>query len=141
MPREYSLPHRFTAAPPQLHPSSPLLHLLHFLYLLSLQSLAHSSTLLRLFSPLPSFVFYALRTLWQNHPGVWVSPPPIHSITRIKMTHKSPSSDFTPERCQHRTRTGRQCRSLVAGANSSFCAAHAGSEPGDSEDFVAALTE
>ena len=57
------------------------------------------------------------------------------------MTHKSPSSDFTPERCQHRTRTGRQCRSLVADANSSFCAAHAGSEPGDSEDFVAALTD
>jgi hypothetical protein len=30
---------------------------------------------------------------------------------------------------------------LVADANSSFCAAHAGSEPGDSEDFVVALTE
>jgi hypothetical protein len=57
------------------------------------------------------------------------------------MTHKSPSSDFTPERCQHRTRSGRQCRSQVAGANSSFCAAHAASEPGDSEDFVVALTE
>ncbi len=57
------------------------------------------------------------------------------------MTPKSPSSDFTPERCQHRTRTGRQCRSLVADANSSFCAAHADSEPGDSEDFVVALTE
>jgi hypothetical protein len=57
------------------------------------------------------------------------------------MTHKSPSSDFTPERCQHRTRTGRQCRSVVAGTNSSFCAAHAASEPADSEDFVVALTE
>jgi hypothetical protein len=57
------------------------------------------------------------------------------------MTRKSPSSDFTPERCQHRTTTGRQCRSLVADANSSFCAAHAASEPGDSEDFVVALTE
>ena len=56
------------------------------------------------------------------------------------MKPKSPSSDFTPERCQHRTRTGRQCRSLVADANSSFCAAHAGSEPGDSEDFRIALT-
>ena len=56
------------------------------------------------------------------------------------MKPKSPSSDFTPERCQHRTRTGRQCRSLVADANSSFCAAHAGSEPGDSEDFRTALT-
>jgi len=57
------------------------------------------------------------------------------------MTRKSPSSDFIPERCQHRTRTGRQCRSLVAGASSSFCAAHAASELGDSEDFVVALTE
>jgi len=35
------------------------------------------------------------------------------------MTLKSPSSDFTLERCQHRTRTGRQCRSVVANANSS----------------------
>jgi hypothetical protein len=57
------------------------------------------------------------------------------------MTPKSPSSDFTPERCQHRTRTGRQCRSLAADANSSFCPAHAASEPADSEDFVVALTE
>ena len=57
------------------------------------------------------------------------------------MKPKSPSSDFTSERSQHRTRTGRQCRSLVADANSSFCAVHAASEPGDSEDFVVALTE
>jgi hypothetical protein len=57
------------------------------------------------------------------------------------MKPKSPSSDFTPERCQHRTRTGRQCRSVVADANSSFCAVHAASAPSDSEDFVVALTE
>jgi hypothetical protein len=57
------------------------------------------------------------------------------------MTQESPSSDFTQERCQHRTPTGRQCRSLVADPNSSFCAAHAASEPADSEDFTAALTE
>jgi hypothetical protein len=57
------------------------------------------------------------------------------------MTPKSPSSDFTPERCQHRTRTGRQCRSVVANANSSFCTAHEASEPADSQDFVIALTE
>jgi len=57
------------------------------------------------------------------------------------MTQKSPSSDFTPERCQHRTPTGRQCRSVVADPSSSFCAAHAASEPADSEDFTAALTE
>ena len=57
------------------------------------------------------------------------------------MTHKSPSSDFAPERCQHRTPTGRQCRSVVADPGSSFCATHAASEPGDSQDFLAALTE
>jgi hypothetical protein len=57
------------------------------------------------------------------------------------MTPKSPSSDFTPERCQHRTPTGRQCRSLVADPNSSFCVAHAASEPSDSEDFSVALTQ
>jgi hypothetical protein len=57
------------------------------------------------------------------------------------MTQKSPCSDFTPERCQHRTPTGRQCRSLVVDPNSSFCPAHAASEPADSEDFTAALTE
>ncbi len=57
------------------------------------------------------------------------------------MKQKSPSSDFTPERCQHRTPTGRQCRSVVADPGSSFCVRHAASEPGDSEDFLAALTE
>jgi hypothetical protein len=57
------------------------------------------------------------------------------------MTQKSPTSDFTPERCQHRTPTGRQCRSLVADPSGSFCAAHAASEPADSEDFTAAVTE
>src|ERR1700719_3242250 len=141
MAREHSICHRFTADPHQLHPSSALLQPLHFDYLLFLQSLAHSSTLLQLFSALPFFIFNALRTLRQKQAGVSVSPPLIHSITRIKMKPKSPSSDFTPERCQHRTRTGRQCRSLVADANSSFCAVHAASEPGDSEDFVVALTE
>jgi hypothetical protein len=57
------------------------------------------------------------------------------------MTQKSTTSDFTPERCQHRTPTGRQCRSLVADPSGSFCAAHAASERADSEDFTAALTE
>ena len=57
------------------------------------------------------------------------------------MTPKSPSSDFTPERCQHRTSSGRQCRSVVVDPDSSFCARHAASEPDDTEDFSAALTE
>ena len=57
------------------------------------------------------------------------------------MTHPSPSSDFTFERCQHRTPTGRQCRSLVRDPGSSFCARHAASDPGDFEDFSAALMQ
>jgi hypothetical protein len=56
------------------------------------------------------------------------------------MKPKSPSSDFTPERCQHRTRTGRQCRSSVAHPGSSFCDAHASSEPNDTQDFAETLT-
>src|SRR5712664_2225064 len=57
------------------------------------------------------------------------------------MTQNSASLDFTPERCQHRTSTGRQCRSVVAEPGDSFCARHAASEPSDSEDFSAALTD
>jgi len=57
------------------------------------------------------------------------------------MTHKSPSSDFTPERCQYRTATGRQCCSLAVDPDSSYCARHAASEPSDSEDFSIALTQ
>ena len=56
------------------------------------------------------------------------------------MTQNPASLDFTPERCQHRTSTGRQCRSVVAEPGDSFCARHAASEPSDSEDFSAALT-
>src|ERR1700730_3514314 len=140
MVRAYSLYHRFLGFALHRLPSFLLLQLLNFLYLLSLLSVALSSTLLQLFLPLPSFVFNALRTLRQKTGGM-VLPSPNSLHTRIKMTPKSPSSDFTPERCQHRTRTGRQCRSVVANANSSFCAAHESSEPDDSQDFLIALTE
>ena len=57
------------------------------------------------------------------------------------MTQKSPSSVFTPERCQYRTATGRQCCSLALDPDSAFCARHAASESSDSEDFSAALTQ
>ncbi len=57
------------------------------------------------------------------------------------MTPKSSSSDFTPERCQYRTATGRQCCSVAVDPDSSFCARHAASEPADSEDFSVPLTE
>jgi hypothetical protein len=73
----------------------------------------------------------------QNTRG-WGIPIP---QSRIKMTQKSPSSDFTPERCQYRTATGRQCCSLAVDLDSSFCARHAASESADSEDFSAALTQ
>jgi hypothetical protein len=56
------------------------------------------------------------------------------------MTTKPSSSDFTPERCQYRTATGRQCCSIAVDPDSSFCARHAGSAPSDSEDLSAVLT-
>jgi hypothetical protein len=57
------------------------------------------------------------------------------------MTLKSSSSGLTPERCQYRTATGRQCCSVAVDPDSSFCARHAALEPSDSEDFSGALTE
>lgn len=57
------------------------------------------------------------------------------------MTHKSSSSAFIPERCQYRTATGRQCCSSVVDPEGSFCARHAASEPGDSDDFSPHLTD
>jgi hypothetical protein len=73
----------------------------------------------------------------QNTPGVGYPHPSIEDQNDTK----SPSSDFTPERCQYRTATGRQCCSLAIDADSSFCARHATSEPSDPEDFSAALTQ
>jgi hypothetical protein len=77
-------------------------------------------------------------SLFFQNAGGGVSPIP---QSRIKMTHKSPSSAFTPERCQYRTATGRQCCSPVVDPGSSFCARHAASEPSDFEDFSVALTQ
>jgi hypothetical protein len=57
-----------------------------------------------------------------------------------KMTPNSRNSDFTPERCQYRTATGRQCSLPIIDANSSFCPRHASCEPSESEDFLAPLT-
>ena len=141
MAREYSLHLCSLAAQPPHHTFSPLLCLLDFLYLLSIQSVPHSSTLLQLFFKPSPFVFNTLRTLRQKQRGHGVPFPNFTPSRGSTMTLKSPSSDFTPERCQHRTRTGRQCRSVVANASSSFCAAHAASEPADSQDFEVALTE
>ena len=56
------------------------------------------------------------------------------------MTTDSLSSDFTPERCQYRTVTGRQCCLPIVDPNSSFCARHASSQPSESENFLAPLT-
>ncbi len=56
------------------------------------------------------------------------------------MTTGSLSSDFTPERCQYRTATGRQCCLPIVDPNSSFCPRHASSQPSESENFLAPLT-
>src|SRR5260370_13354419 len=86
----------------------------------------------------PVLCFQCFAASFSKTPGVGVSP----SLNRgFKMTHKSPSSDFTPERCQYRTATGRQCCSLAVDPDNSFCARHAASEPSDSEDFSVALTQ
>ncbi len=57
------------------------------------------------------------------------------------MTSKSPSSDFTPERCHYRTATGRQCLSPVVDPGSPFCPQHAFAQPSESEDFLTPLTQ
>ena len=56
------------------------------------------------------------------------------------MTRKSLSSNFTPERCQYRTATGRQCLSPVVDPDSPFCPRHAFAQPNEFEDFLAPLT-
>jgi hypothetical protein len=56
------------------------------------------------------------------------------------MTPRSLSSDFTPERCQYRTPTGRQCCLPVVDPNFSFSPRHAQCQPSESEDFLAPLT-
>ena len=56
------------------------------------------------------------------------------------MTPDSLSSDSTPERCQYRTATGRQCCLPIVDPNSSFCPRHASSQPNESENFLAPLT-
>ncbi|HLZ92227.1 MAG TPA: hypothetical protein VKQ28_10965 [Candidatus Acidoferrum sp.] len=56
------------------------------------------------------------------------------------MSHNSVSPASTPERCQYRTATGRQCCIPAVDSISSFCARHAASEPSDSEDLAPALT-
>ena len=50
------------------------------------------------------------------------------------------TSALEHERCQYRTRTGRQCTSHVLDPESSHCSRHAAAEPRDFEDFEATLT-
>lgn len=44
-----------------------------------------------------------------------------------------------PNRCQHRTRAGRQCRATIASPGSLFCAHHVAALSHDSVDFSADL--
>jgi hypothetical protein len=57
------------------------------------------------------------------------------------MTPKSLSPDFTLNRCQHRTATGRQCALPIVDSNSEFCPRHASCQPNDSENFLTLLTD
>jgi hypothetical protein len=56
------------------------------------------------------------------------------------MTPKASQSSFSPERCQYRTPTGRQCCSPVANPSSSFCPQHAARQLHEFGDFVHPLT-
>jgi hypothetical protein len=53
---------------------------------------------------------------------------------------KTTCTDLAHERCQYRTRTGRQCTSHVVDPESSNCSRHAAAEPRDYEDFETTLT-
>ena len=53
----------------------------------------------------------------------------------------SPDPAPTHERCQHRTPKGRQCASRILDPESSWCPRHSASQPPDSKNFSAELTE
>lgn len=53
----------------------------------------------------------------------------------------APNPALTHERCQHRTPTGRQCASRILDPESSHCPRHSASQPPDSRNFSALLTE
>ena len=56
------------------------------------------------------------------------------------MNRPSPSSAFTPERCQYRTPTGRQCRApKIDSPESSYCERHSTTQVTDTTDLSAPL--
>jgi hypothetical protein len=57
------------------------------------------------------------------------------------MKTASPDPAPTHERCQHRTPKGRQCLSRILDPESSWCPRHSASQPPDSKNFSAELTE
>jgi hypothetical protein len=57
------------------------------------------------------------------------------------MKTASPSPTLAAERCQYRTPTGRQCASRILDPESSYCPRHSASQPPDSRNFSALLTE
>src|SRR5712671_582535 len=108
------------------------------LYVLTRQSIAASWLSFRTFRPL----FSMPCSLFCQKRGGGYTPPNLHpKMKGIRiMTPDSPSSDFTSERCQYRTATGRQCCLPIVDPNSSFCPRHASSQPNESENFLAPLT-
>jgi hypothetical protein len=57
------------------------------------------------------------------------------------MKTTSPSPALTHERCQCRTPKGRQCASHILDPESNFCPRHSASQPPDTRNFSAVLTE
>src|ERR1700722_11605723 len=62
-------------------------------------------------------------------------------MKKDSMKPKSSHLALTLERCQHRTRTGRQCALRILDPESSYCPRHSASQPPDSKNFSAELTE
>jgi hypothetical protein len=57
------------------------------------------------------------------------------------MKTTSPDPALTHERCQYRTPKGRQCASRILDPESNYCPRHSASQPPDSKNFSAVLTE
>src|ERR1700688_2124251 len=62
-------------------------------------------------------------------------------MKKDSMKTTSPSPALTHERCQCRTPKGRQCASHILDPESNFCPRHSASQPPDTRNFSALLTE
>jgi hypothetical protein len=62
-------------------------------------------------------------------------------MKKDSMNTTSPNPTLAAERCHYRTPTGRQCASRILDPESSHCPRHSASQPPDSRNFSALLTE